>query len=43
MSLHFPRLANGFVTFGYFGRTERLNDAVIATWARILRDVPARG
>ncbi len=36
-----PALANGFVTFGYFGRTERLNDAVIATWARILHDVPA--
>jgi predicted O-linked N-acetylglucosamine transferase (SPINDLY family) len=36
-----PALANGFITFGYFGRTERLNDAVIATWARIVHDVPA--
>ena len=35
-----PALANGFVTFGHFGRTERLNDTVIATWARILHAVP---
>ena len=30
----------GFVTFGHFGRTERLNEDVIATWARILHAVP---
>ncbi len=35
-----PALANGIVTFGYFGRPDRLNDAVIATWARILHDAP---
>ena len=35
-----PALANRYVTFGYFGRTERLNEAVIGTWARILRAVP---
>ena len=35
-----PALANGFVTFGYFGRTVRLNDAVVAAWARILHAVP---
>jgi predicted O-linked N-acetylglucosamine transferase (SPINDLY family) len=35
-----PALENGFVTFGYFGRTVRLNDAVISTWARILASVP---
>jgi len=35
-----PALANGFVTFGYFGRTERLNDKVIEAWARILQAVP---
>lgn len=30
-----PALARGCVTFGYFGRTERLNDQVIIAWARI--------
>ena len=36
-----PALAKGFITFGYFGRTVRLNDTVLATWARILQAVPA--
>ncbi len=35
-----PALANGFVTFGHFGRAERLNDRVIETWARVLHAVP---
>ena len=35
-----PAAANGTVTFGYFGRPERLNAAVIATWSRILHAVP---
>ena len=35
-----PALANGYVTFGHFGRSERLNDTVIETWARILHAVP---
>ena len=35
-----PALANGFVTFGHFGRTERLNDDVVAVWAHILHAVP---
>ena len=35
-----PAARNGCVTFGYFGRTERLNDRVVAAWARILHAVP---
>jgi predicted O-linked N-acetylglucosamine transferase (SPINDLY family) len=36
-----PAASNGFLTFGYFGRPERLNAGVIATWSRILHAVPA--
>ncbi len=35
-----PAVANGHITFGYFGRTVRLNDRVLAVWARILHAVP---
>ncbi len=35
-----PALTNGYVTFGHFGRTERLNENVIAAWARILHAIP---
>ena len=35
-----PAAGNGCVTFGYFGRPERLNAGVIATWSRILHAVP---
>ena len=35
-----PALANGFVTFGYFGRSVRLNEGVIAAWSAILNAVP---
>ena len=35
-----PAAANGYLTFGYFGRPERLNAGVIATWSRILHAVP---
>lgn len=35
-----PAHRAGAITFGYFGRTVRLNDRVIEAWARILRAVP---
>lgn len=35
-----PALAHGHVTFGHFGRPERLNRQVIAAWSRILHAVP---
>jgi predicted O-linked N-acetylglucosamine transferase (SPINDLY family) len=36
-----PAVKNGYVTFGYFGRTERINDRVVAAWADILKRVPS--
>jgi len=35
-----PALRNGYVTFGYFGRTERINDRVVKAWSEILQRVP---
>ncbi len=35
-----PALKNGIITFGYFGRTERINDRVVAAWSEILKRVP---
>jgi predicted O-linked N-acetylglucosamine transferase (SPINDLY family) len=35
-----PALKNGYVTFGYFGRTERLNHKVVRAWSGILARVP---
>jgi predicted O-linked N-acetylglucosamine transferase (SPINDLY family) len=34
-----PALPSGIVTFGYFGRPDRLNANVIAAWANILQQV----
>jgi len=42
-SLEAPVLSNGYVTYGAFTRANRLSNAVIDVWARILRtDVTAR-
>ncbi len=35
-----PRLRNGYITFGSFQRTLKLNDDVLALWGRVLRAVP---
>jgi predicted O-linked N-acetylglucosamine transferase (SPINDLY family) len=35
-----PALTNGYVTFGYSGRTERLNHRVFHTWGKILKRMP---
>ncbi len=35
-----PCLKNGFVTFGYSGRTERLNHRTFRVWGDLLRQMP---
>lgn len=35
-----PATINEFVTFGYSGRTERLNHRVFKTWGQILKQLP---
>jgi protein O-GlcNAc transferase len=35
-----PALANGYVTFGCFNALPKINDVVVALWARVLHAVP---
>jgi predicted O-linked N-acetylglucosamine transferase (SPINDLY family) len=35
-----PMCANGYVTFGCFGKLNKVTDRVIAVWARLLQSVP---
>jgi predicted O-linked N-acetylglucosamine transferase (SPINDLY family) len=35
-----PALKNGYITFGYSGRTERLNRHTFRVWGEILRRIP---
>ncbi len=35
-----PALANGYITFGCFNNLTKVNDAVVALWARVLVSVP---
>jgi predicted O-linked N-acetylglucosamine transferase (SPINDLY family) len=36
-----PALSNGFVTFASFNNFSKINDSVVALWARLLRELPS--
>jgi predicted O-linked N-acetylglucosamine transferase (SPINDLY family) len=36
-----PALDNGYITFGCFNSLSKMNDDVVAVWARVLNEVPA--
>jgi protein O-GlcNAc transferase len=38
--LQLPALCNGFITFGCFNNLTKMNDAVVALWALVLKAVP---
>jgi len=35
-----PAISNGYITFGSFNNLAKMNDAVVALWARVLQNVP---
>ena len=35
-----PMLANGHVTFGVFNRSDKISDAALAVWSRLMRSLP---
>jgi len=35
-----PAISNGYITFGCFNNLTKMNDAVVALWARVLQAVP---
>ncbi|MEX3935915.1 tetratricopeptide repeat protein [Paraburkholderia phymatum] len=35
-----PMVANGYPTFGYFGKLAKISEATVAVWARLLNAVP---
>jgi predicted O-linked N-acetylglucosamine transferase (SPINDLY family) len=35
-----PMLSNGYATFGVFNRIDKISDQVLATWSKLLRELP---